>query len=70
MSIREKVFKHLHEVGNISRLEALGLYNCFDITTVVRDLKRGTNDRPPIDIQTELKQDRNGKTYARYNLCN
>ena len=70
MSIREKVFNHLHGVGNISRLEALGLYNCFDLSTVIRDLKTGTKLRPALNIETELKQDRNGKTYARYNLAN
>ncbi len=69
MSIRDKVLKHLNEVGNISRLEALGLYNCYDISTVVRDLKAGNKSRPPVNINTEMKQDRNGKTYARYSLA-
>jgi hypothetical protein len=68
MNIRDEVYKHLNEIGSISRLEALGLYNCYDISTVVRDLKSGTKKRLGLDINTEMKQDRNGKVYARYSL--
>jgi len=68
MSIRDEVYTHLLEVGNISRLEALGLYNCYDIATVIRDLRRGTKKRKKLDIITEMKRDRNNKTYARYNV--
>lgn len=68
MSIRSEIYKHLKEIGSISRLEALGLYNCYDISTVVRDLKRGIKNRPALKIKTEMKQDRNGKVYARYSL--
>jgi len=68
MSIRDEIYRHLKELGTISRLEALGLYNCYDISTVIRDLKRGIKNRPGLKIKTEMKQDRNGKTYARYSL--
>ena len=68
MNIRDEVTTHLTEIGSISRLEALGLYNCYDISTVIRDLKKGTKKRPAMNIKTEMKQDRNGKSYARYSL--
>ncbi len=60
MSLRSEIKEHLKTKGSITRLEALGLYGCMDITTVIRDLRK------LIPIVTEMKTDRNGKKYARY----
>jgi hypothetical protein len=63
MSIREEVRGHLKAKGSITRLEALGLYGCMDVTTVIRDLRHGSS---PMKISTSMRTDRNGKRYARY----
>ena len=68
MNIRSEIKQHLESKGSITRLEALGLYGCMDITTVVRDLREGNQTRSPMNITTEIKRDRNGKQYARYSL--
>lgn len=68
MNIRSEVKKHLKSKGSISRLEAMGLYSCFDITTVIRDLRRGNEARKPMKIETHIKVDSNGKRYARYTV--
>lgn len=66
--IRSEVRKHLQSKGSITRLEALGLYGCMDITTVIRDLRAGDKSHKPMSIDTKIKYDRNGKRYARYTL--
>lgn len=66
--LRHEIKKHLHTKGSITRLEALGLYGCMDITTVIRDLRSGNKNRKPLDIQTIIRYDSNGKRYARYTL--
>lgn len=70
MSIRSEIAKHLKSKGDITRLEALGLYGCMDVTTVIRDLRRGSRDRKPMNIKTHYKYDQNGKVYARYSYGN
>lgn len=64
--LRERIKHHLETKGSITRLEALGLFGCMDITTVIRDLRRGNDNREPMDITTDIKHDTNGKRYARY----
>lgn len=64
--LRTEIRKHLKSKGSITRLEALGLYGCMDITTVIRDLRRGNDNRKPMKIYTQMKVDSNGKQYARY----
>lgn len=59
--LRTKIKKHLETTGSITRLEALGLYGCMDITTVIRDLRA-----KDMSITTNMKVDENGKRYARY----
>lgn len=66
--LRYEISKHLERKGNITRLEALGLYGCMDITTVIRDLRKGNGIRYPMKITTEMKDDANGKRYARYHF--
>jgi hypothetical protein len=68
MTLRDKIKDHFVRIGNISPLEALGLYGCMDVSTVIRDLKRGNAARRPMNIKTELKKDNNGKVYARYHF--
>lgn len=64
--LRREIKDHLKSKGSITRLEALGLYGCMDITTVIRDLRRGNRARTGMNIQTEMRRDHNGKPYARY----
>lgn len=59
--LRKEIKNHLENKGSITRLEALGLYSCFDITTVIRDLRR-----TGMKIKTVMRTDHNGKRYARY----
>lgn len=59
--LRVEIKKHLESKGSITRLEALGLYGCMDITTVIRDLRR-----QKMKILTDMRSDHNGKRYARY----
>ncbi len=66
--LRTEIKQHLEDKGSITRLEALGLYRCMDVTTVIRDLRKGNTTREALKITTDMKQDRNGKQYARYKL--
>lgn len=61
--LRTEIKKHLRSKGSITRLEALGLYGCMDITTVIRDLRKAG-----MKIKTHMKADNNGKRYARYTV--
>lgn len=64
--IRTEIKNHLEQKGSITRLEALGLYGCMDITTVIRDLRKGNKSRPSMNITSDMRTDHNGKNYARY----
>ena len=66
--LRDAIREHLKTKGSITRLEALGLYSCMDITTVIRDLRRGSKANKPMNIQTDIRYDNNGKKYARYSF--
>ena len=59
--LRREIKSHLKSKGSITRLEALGLYGCMDITTVIRDLRKDK-----MNIKTVMRKDHNGKRYARY----
>lgn len=61
--LRKEIKDHLNKIGSITRLEALGLYGCMDITTVIRDLRKSG-----MNIKTKMRADNNGKRYARYTL--
>ena len=67
--LRHEIKQHLKTKGSITRLEALGLYGCMDITTVIRDLRSGCKSRSPMNINTNIRYDSNGKRYARYTLA-
>lgn len=69
MSIRTKIHHHLKTRRSITRMEALALYGCMDVTTVIRDLKAGSRNYSKLNIITELKHDPNGKVYARYHIA-
>lgn len=69
MSIRSRVRSHLKIKGSITRMEALALYGCMDITTVIRDLRIGAHGNRPMNIKTIMKRDPNGKPYARYHIA-
>ena len=66
--LRRLIRDHLENKGSITRLEALGLYGCMDITTVIRDLRHGSKHNEPLHIHTDIKVDHNGKRYARYTV--
>ena len=67
--LRTDIKKHLETKGSITRLEAIGLYGCMDITTVIRDLRRGNKTRESMTINAEARRDPNGKNYARYTVA-
>ena len=58
-----QVLSHLQERGSITPLEALIVYRIFRLAARVYDLRvKGWN------IETRIKRDRTGKTYAQYRL--
>ena len=55
---------HLKSGKTITPLEALGLYGVFRLAARMKELRdKGWN------IETEIKHDPNGKTYATYKLA-
>jgi hypothetical protein len=55
---------HLKSGKTITPLEALGLYGVFRLAARIKELReKGWN------IETEIKYDPNGKTYATYKLA-
>ena len=60
-TIKSKVLDHLQKHDYITPLEALGVYRCFRLAVIVKQLRNEGHD-----IRTELRQDATGKRYARY----
>lgn len=66
MSTNQKttILNHLKRVGDISPLEALGLYRVMRLAAVVHALKKEGHK-----ISTEIRIAPNGHNYARYRLA-
>lgn len=64
MSQKNLILKHLKDKGDISPLEALGLYRVMRLAAVIFDLKKDGHK-----IKTEIRTAPNGRPYARYKLA-
>jgi hypothetical protein len=65
MSQKDQILKHLKKNRKgLTALEALGMYGVFRLATRIFELKNDDKH----NIKTILKQDENGKMYARYVL--
>lgn len=67
------ILRHLVLHDHLTTLEGFGLYRIFNLKGRITEL-RGCSSAPaefvefPITIQTEMRDDGTGKTYARYSL--
>lgn len=62
-TMNDLILKHLIEVGNISALEAQGIFKCRSLSRRICDLKdAGYKD----NISRVLATDSQGQRYARY----
>lgn len=64
MNKTQKVLTHLRNIGSITRLEAMFLYNEPNLPKPIFDLREAG-----FDITTERKRDANGNLYAKYTLA-
>ena len=65
MSQSQKILKHLSSGRSLSPLQALGLFGCYRLASRIHDLKRTGHP-----IETIIKNDDQGRTYASYVLKN
>lgn len=65
MSQSQKILKHLSSGRSLSPLQALGLFGCYRLAGRIYDLKRAGHQ-----IETIIKSDDQGRTYASYVLKN
>ena len=65
MSQNQKILKHLSSGRSLSPLQALGLFGCYRLAGRIYDLKRAGHQ-----IETIIKSDDQGRTYASYVLKN
>ena len=63
MSQSQKILKHLSSGKSLSPLQALGLFGCYRLAGRIYDLKRAGHQ-----IETIIKSDDQGRTYASYVL--
>lgn len=63
MSQKAKILKHLMGSKSLSPLQALGLFGCYRLASRIHDLKRDGHQ-----IETIIKSDDQGRTYASYVL--
>ncbi len=63
MSQRVKILKHLQSGSSITPLTALGLFGCFRLSARVLELRREGHN-----IETIIKTDGQGRSFARYKL--
>tara|TARA_S200002703_G_scaffold22131_1_gene18834 strand:- start:26849 stop:27064 length:216 start_codon:yes stop_codon:yes gene_type:complete len=59
----QKILKHLSSGKSLSPLQALGLFGCYRLASRIHDLKRDGHQ-----IETIIKSDDQGRTYASYVL--
>ena len=62
-SQKQKILKHLSSGRSLSPLQALGLFGCYRLASRIYDLKRTGHP-----IETIIKSDDQGRTYASYVL--
>jgi hypothetical protein len=62
-SQNQKILKHLSSGKSLSPLQALGLFGCYRLASRIYDLKRTGHP-----IETIIKSDDQGRTYASYVL--
>ncbi len=62
-SQNQKILKHLSSGKSLSPLQALGLFGCYRLAGRIYDLKRAGHQ-----IETIIKSDDQGRTYASYVL--
>lgn len=62
-SQNQKILKHLSSGKSLSPLQALGLFGCYRLAGRIYDLKRAGHH-----IETIIKSDDQGRTYASYVL--
>lgn len=65
MSHEELILNHLSKNNHITMLEALGVYRIFNLRGRISDLRK-----KGYKIETEMKKDATGKSYAAYSLIN
>ncbi len=70
VSQKDEILSYLHQIdsntGNrrgISPLEAIGLFRCYRLAARIQELREEGHN-----IETEVKRDTTGKSYARYYL--
>ena len=64
MSQEQTILKHMREHGSITMLEAFGVYRIFNLKGRIADLRcKG------MAIETTMKRDDTGKSYASYSLA-
>ena len=60
---QESIYKHLKTQGNLTPLEALGVYGIYRLAARVCEMRR-----KGVPIDSVNKKDANGKVYAQYFL--
>ena len=60
---QESIYKHLKTQGNLTQLEALGVYGIYRLAARVCEMRR-----KGVPIDSVNKKDANGKVYAQYFL--
>ena len=61
MTQDEMLKRHLLEVGTITPMEAMGIYQCRSVTSNIARLRKAG-----LTIKSEFKKDLNGQRYVRY----
>ena len=58
-----KILWHLQNIGPVTALQAMDLFNCMRLAARVADLREAGHD-----IQTDMKRLKNGKKIAVYSI--
>lgn len=66
MSQVDRLKQHIRDGNTISPLEALGVFRCFRLAARIEQLRRAPHC---MAIITEMREDKTGKRYARYQLA-
>lgn len=64
MSQKQDVLGHLRTGQHITPLEAIGIYGIYRLAARILELRKDGHL-----INTEMRQDRRGRPYARYRLA-
>ena len=59
-----KILWHLQNIGPVTALQAMDLFNCMRLAARVADLREAGHD-----IQTDMKRLKNGKKIAVYSIA-